>query len=389
MTRQFRPGIESLLTSRLQWIAGKKIGLLSHAAAVDSKGTSSAELLASLHKTTLCSIFGPEHGFFGSAGAGQSVRTVQHPQWRIPVYSLYGKRRKPTRQMFRDLDVIIIDLQDLGIRPYTYVSTLRYALEAASKFQITAIVADRPVPLPCSIDGPVTDPDMESFVASAPVPMSYAMTQGETALWLRNNLKLDLDLKIAKMRSYTRSPSRSSGCPPWIPPSPGIVSWETAQCYPATVFAEAMPSIDHGRTTALPFQIISAPWIKSSSVLEHLAGARLQGVRFLSHQYMCLEKSGRQRLADGIRIVVTDPNRFRPILTSITIISILQELYGENRLWRDTSARPDFFDKLYGTSSVRNALIQNEPVRKIEKTWRSGISDFVQSRKECVLYERN
>ena len=386
MSRKFRPGIETLITSHSRWIDDKKIGLLSHAAAVDSEGTSSVELLASRQKTNLRSLFGPEHGFFGSAGAGQPVRTLKHPQWQIPVYSLYAKKRKPTRAMFRDIDIIIIDLQDLGVRPYTYVATLRYALEAASEFNLTAIVTDRPIPLPCSVDGPVTVPNMENFVASLPVPMSYGMTQGETALWLKTSLNLDLDLKIAKMQSYSRDSERGSNWPPWIPPSPGIASWESAQCYLATVFAEAMPTIDHGRATSLPFQLISAPWMKSRPVCEHLINTHLPGVRFLSHEYMCQGNSGKQRLADGIRIVVTNPDRFRPILTSITIISALQELYGKNRLWRKSNSRPDFFDKLYGTTRVRHALMQNESAHKIAESWRPEIKEFIRSRKKCLLY---
>jgi len=290
--RSFQPGITTLVGPRRSWLAKKRIGLLSHPAAVDSDGTSSASLLKRVPGTSLVALFGPEHGFWGAAAAGKQITHQKHPCWHMPVYSLYGKYRKPTAAMLRRLDVIVVDLQDLGVRPYTYVSTLRFVLDAAAARGKTVIVADRPVPLPSTIDGPLLDPRYESFVAAIPAPMVYGMTCGETALWLKKSLNLDVDLKVSKMRNYTPRPPRQPDWPPRIPPSPRILSWECAYCYTATVFCEALPAIDNGRGTGLPFQLFGASWIRSQPVCEYLSDLHLPGVIFHSHPYMARSRTG-------------------------------------------------------------------------------------------------
>ena len=269
-TCRFTTGITTLLQNKQHWLENRRVGLVSHPAAVDSKGRSSTELLRSVCHERLVALFGPEHGFWGTAAAGQNVRSQKHPLWRIPVYSLYGKHRKPTAAMLENLDTIVFDLQDIGARPYTCVGTLRYVLEAAARHGKAVIVADRPVPLPSVIDGPVPEPKFESFVASIQSPVVYGMTPAETAVWLKTILGLNVSLNVAKMRNYWRQTSRGPGWPPWIPPSPGIASWESACCYTTTVFCEALPAIDNGRGTGLPFQLFGAPWINSRAVTECL-----------------------------------------------------------------------------------------------------------------------
>ena len=387
MTRHlFFPGINTLLTNCYHWLENKKIGLVSHPAAIDARGISSAELLMSSHGVHLIALLGPEHGFWGAATAGEHVAHKRHPYWNIPVYSLYGKTKRPTARMLRDLDAIVFDLQDLGARPYTYVSTLRYLLEAASEQGKRVIIADRPVPLPSVTDGPVLDPDFESFIAGIRAPMSYGMTPGETALWLKNDLGLFIDLKVAKMKNYTRQSARESHWPPWIPPSPGIRSWESGYCYTATVFCEALPAIDNGRGTALSFQLFGAPWMKSGQVCEYLSGLDLPGVTFHSHQYIAGFGTAEGLLLDGVRMVVINPDAFRPVTTSISIISCLQNLYGRKRVWQAPGANLDFFDKLFGTNAVREALMAGEQPRVIAEHWKHGLTVFRKSRQNCLLY---
>ena len=384
----FQPGITTLLEKHRSWIAGRKIGLLSHPAATNSSGASAVELLLATGGIRLVCLFGPEHGFFGSAPAGEAVRGRIHPCWHIPVHSLYGKNRRPTPAMLRDVDTLIFDLQDLGARPYTYVGTLRYLLEEAARHGKEVIVADRPIPLPCVVDGPLLSPSFESFVASLPVPVSYGMTPGETALWLQHAMIPEVTLKIAPMQGYRRDPTRNRDWPPWTPPSPGIRSWESAACYPATVFCEALPAVDYGRGSGLPFQLIGSPWMKSRAVCEHLLDLRLPGVEFYPHAYQppsCTSSC----LFDGVRIVVTNPKLFRPVLTGISILAALQRLYGQRRIWKVPGTRPDFFDKLMGTDSVRNSLLAGEAPRSIEARWRRDSAAFCRSRKAVLLYDPN
>jgi len=335
----------------------------------------------------LAALFGPEHGFYGGATAGRRVRSSRHRRWGIPVHSLYGANRRPNRNMLKGLDAIVFDLQDLGARPYTYVSTLRLVLEAAAQRGIRAIVADRPIPLPDVTDGPVTQPEFESFVAAIPTPMHYGMTPGETALWLKAKLELDLDLRVAPMRGYARDCDRQPGWPPWIPPSQGIRSWESAKCYTATVFGEGLPSIDHGRGTGLPFQVIGAPWMRAEEVREALCEQRLPGVTFHVHPYVPGRPRYNGRLIDGVRLCVTNPRKFRPIRTSVTVLACLQRLYGKRRIWQAPGTRREFFDKLYGTDCVRLMLMDGATPADVAASWNGALRQFRLERARHLLYD--
>ena len=392
---RFLPGIDVLLTRHRPWLEGKRIGLVSHLAAVDARGMTSAERLWREHAPTrgrapargralkLRALFGPEHGFFGLGDAGQKLWSRRHPAWRIPVYSLYGSARRPTPAMFKNLDVLVVDLQDLGARCYTYVATLRYVLEQAAAMGKEVVVADRPIPLPRIVDGPMPAPAFESFVASVRAPMCYGMTPGEMALWLKADLGLDMPLRIARMQGYARAAARGAGWPPWIPPSPGIRAWETGQCYLATVFCEALPAINNGRSSNLAFQVFAAPWLKSAAVCARLNARRLPGVSFYAHPY---KTTIAETVFDGVRLAVTDPNIFHPVYTGISILACLQEMYGRRKVWKHAGAREDFFDKLYGADAVRRALQAGVAPEQIRRTWVKSHRVFVSSRAASLLY---
>lgn len=385
----FIPGIDVLLTRHRHWLEGKRIGLVSHLAAVDARGMTSAERLwrarvpARGCALNLCALFGPEHGFFGLGDAGQKLWHQPHSAWRMPVYSLYGSARRPTPAMLKNLDVLVVDLQDLGARCYTYVATLRYVLEQAAAMGKEVVVADRPVPLPRIVDGPMLAPAFESFVACVRTPMHYGMTPGEMALWLKTDLGLDVPLRIARLQGYARDPARGVDWPPWIPPSPGIRAWETGQCYLATVFSEALPAINNGRASNLAFQVFAAPWLKSAPVCEWLNARCLPGVSFYAHPY---KTTTADALFDGVRLAITNPNLFLPVYTGVAILACLQDLYGIRKVWKHAGAREDFFDKLHGTDAVRNALQAGATPEQIRRTWIKTLRSFAPTRQACLLY---
>jgi len=381
---EFLPGIDVLLSQNRTWLSGKRIGLVSHMAAVDSKGRLSAQRLHD--NARLACIMGPEHGFYGMAGAGEFCNDSKHPYWNIPIFSLYGDTRKPTQKMLRNVDTIVFDIQDIGARPYTFVSTLRYVLEAAAEMKKDVIVADRPIPLPVTTDGPVAEEKFSSFVAMVPTPMSYGMTPGETALWLKETLGLKLNLKVAEMQGYFRQTEREENWPPFIPPSPAIVSWESAACFPATVFCEGLTSIDCGRKTCLPFQLLGAKWMNGTEVAEFLTELKLPGVSFITHRYSSRPHEKNKIILDGIWMIITDRHIFRPILTAVAMIHCLQELYGRDRVWDRKTTRPDWFDKLFGTDSVRLALLDGEDGKTIAARWDKNLAIFKRSRQEKLLY---
>ncbi|MEI6969919.1 MAG: DUF1343 domain-containing protein [bacterium] len=384
--KRLQPGIDELISRHSDWLRGRRIGLVSHVAAVDSLGCPSATRLARHCGAGLVCIFSPEHGFFGSAPPGASLRSRRHPGLGLPVYSLYGETREPTPAMLSGIDTIVFDIQDIGARPYTYVSTLRLVLEAAAKAGKRVIVADRPVPLPCVVDGPMTEDNCSSFVSLIPSPMAYGMTPGEAATWLVKTLRLDLHLEVAPMSGYTRQPGRDPGWPPWIPPSPGIRAWESAMCFPATVCFEGLGAIDHGRATNMAFQVIGSEWMRGGDVAGYLSGLKLPGVMFYPHNYVpCAVDSGTAML-DGIRMTITEPGRFRPVRTAVSIIHCLQDLYGRRRVWATGKSRPEFFDKLFGTTSVREALLDGEDGATIAARWDAALAAFRSARKPCLLY---
>ncbi len=380
-----QPGIDILLSKHKDWLTNKRIGLVTHLAAVDSLGITSARRLWEEESLNLVSLFGPEHGFSISGAAGATCPSSQHPSWDIPIHSLYGNTRKPTDSMLQDIDTLVIDLQDLGFRPYSYVSTLKLVMEAASEQNIPLIVADRPVPLPRITDGPVTETGFSSFVALIDAPMAYGMTPGETALWIDKHYNLDLNLCIAKMQNYTRQSKRGEDWPSWVNPSPAIPSWESAMCFPATVFCEALRSIDCGRATDKPFQFLGAKWMRGEEVCDALTDAILTGFKCHPHRY-APHPAEPNRLLDGIRISVTSPHEFRPIEASLAIIQCLRALYGQEQVWEPNVTRNEWFDKLYGTDSVRKALCDAENAESIAESWKVPLEDFEQERKECLLY---
>lgn len=386
MNNTFSLGINHLLTDDRAWIAGKRIGLLSHEAALTAQGRSVAKALHECPDTNLVALFGPEHGFAGTGNAGERLDSTTHPDWQIPVHSLHGKHKAPTEQMLSALDLLVIDLCTLPVRCYTYVSTLRYALEAAAEQGLPVVVADRPVPLASTVDGPLLDPQFESFVGCVPVPFAYGMTLGETALFLQAELGLDLDLKVAAMQGYSRAPNPHPDWPPWKPPSPAILSWQTALCYPITVGFEALPVVNHGRRGPLPFQILGAPWVDAQALLDQLGP--LPGLSFHAHDCIARGAAHAGQQVHGIRIHVEQPEVVQPVLAALHLLDAIGRAHGPDRLWDDKTARPTFLDKLFGTDQVRHALQSGTAPADVAQGWEAECAAFRLKREECLLYER-
>ncbi len=379
-------GIEHLLRTPPAVFATGRIGLVCHPASLTAGGEHSAGALRRYLGDRLAAILGPEHGFLGAAGPGEEVAGFRHPEWGIPVHSLYGDHRKPTPEMLDGLDAVVFDLQDLSVRCYTYVSTLRLVMEACAAQGKTLIVADRPTPFPDQLDGPLLDPAFRSFVGDIATPLVYGMTPAETALWLHERYIKDLDLAVSPMLGYARSPRRGADWGPWVPPSPGIRSWESAWCYPATVFTEALPTLDCDRGGLLPFQVVAAPWIEAGRLATLLDGAPLRGAGFYPVWYRPAGGSYGGETVQGIRIVVEQPEIFRPVEVAVWLLALLQREYGAERLWDAPGARPGFFDQLMGTNRVRLALQAGKDPAEIVNGWTLEREAFEHARSSALLY---
>jgi uncharacterized protein YbbC (DUF1343 family) len=380
-------GMDLLLERHSRSLKGRRIGLLSHQAALVSSGATSAQALHKAPGITLKALFGPEHGFIGQAVAGEKTYSSIHSDWKIPVHSLYGEMRKPTPAMLDGLDLVICDLQDLGVRCYTYLATMANMLEACREAGVEMVVTDRPVPLPSVIDGAMPQPSLISFVAPCKLPMVYGMTPGETALWINRDFVDNQMLRVIAMHDWRRSCSvLSENQGDFMPPSPGIKSRETALAYPATVFCEALPGIDCGRGTNMAFRVLGAPWLEAEKFCSHLSGLKLKGVAFHPYRYTAASKTYAGRELDAIRLSVTDPAVFRPVECSLLVLRELTTCYGVGRVWRHKGVRAKWFDKLYGDKRVRRQLFDGKPLKSIFKEWKLDSREFLQQREKHLLY---
>lgn len=378
-------GIDLLCDQHLDLIEGKRCALLSHAAATTRSGATSAQLLAATIGNKLTCLLSPEHGYIGSADAGEACPSLIDPFLGIPIQSLYGENRKPTCEMLAGTDILIVDLQDLGLRCYTYVSTLALALEAAAEYGIPVIVTDRPIPFGSATAGPILNPRTRSFVGQIDAPFIYAMTPAETARWLQatamNHLQLSTltcDLKGRSLRDafFNRWPAP--------PPSPALAAHESILCYPALVLLEAFSHISHGRGTPLPFQTFAADWIQGADTCDALNAAQLPGVRFFPHP---VASTTAETPTCGVRLHIAEADSYQPITTAIHILHTIQSLHPD-QLWTEPYARPDFFDKLAGTPDLREALQSGCLPDEIVASWQQDLNRFECQRAGALLYTR-
>ena len=317
--KRFRIAYDALV-GRLK--DGKPFGLLSQ------QTSPLGELLHARLPHAFRAVFSAEHGYFGLAAPGEHTANARHPRWRIPVFSLYGDTRRPTPEMLKGLARIVVDLQDIGVRCYTYLATLKLVMEAAAERDIEVVVLDRPVPLGGVADGPMPDGAHMSFVCPADLPLCHGMTIGEEARYLAKGIP-DVRLSVVKMRGWSHGQSG-----PWLdflPPSPGIKSWDSAALYPATVFTEAFPALDTDRGGNLAFRVLGAEWMDPQRLIRdvedtlHACGISLREYRW-------------GKIA-GVLLSIENLKRYRPVAAGMTLLKAIRRRWpkqlaaGERREW--------------------------------------------------------
>ena len=359
-----------LLASHLLDAGAEPFGLVSHQA------LATADRLRDRFGGQLAVLMSPEHGFFGAAAAGEKTADERHPDWGIPVYSLYGETRRPTPAMLEGLGRIVFDLQDLGVRCYTYLGTLKLVLEAAAEAGLPVTVVDRPLPLGGMIDGPMRpNPAFASFVAPLNVPLCHGMTPGEAATWIVRAEGLDVDLTVIPMAQWSH---RCRGpWPDFVPPSPAIRSWDTAVMYPATVFSEAYPALDCDRAGALAFRVLGAPWMKGTELAEELRGPlSVCGMGVRPYRYSPASGPYAGRRLEGVLLSCEKPDAFYPVTGGVLALAAIRTHHAEE-LARD--ARPEWFDKLYGGAETRNA-IEAGAFSALFESWIAGQDEYLRQR---------
>jgi uncharacterized protein YbbC (DUF1343 family) len=382
-----RPGLDRIVNERRDLLQGRRVGLVTSASAATRDVTPAAEALRSA--CTLAALFGPEHGVTAHAADGAGMPSQIDARTGLPIYSLYGETKKPTPNMLEGVDLLVFDIQDVGVRFYTYIWTMSYVLEAAAEHGIPLIVLDRPNPIGGQIlEGPVLEPGYASFVGRYLLPVRHAMTVGELAQLFNAKRKLDADLTVVRVEGWQRSMWFDETRLPWIPPSPAMPKLEAATVYPGTCLLEGT-NVSCGRGTATPFESIGAPWIDGYRLASALNELSLPGVRFRPTFFTPSVGQYAGQTCQGVYLHVLDRETFRPLRAGLHIVSAIRALWPDAFSWRETSweGHPPHFDLLIGNDWVRKWVDKGQPVDEIAARWQPALDQFKTLRKRYLLYE--
>ncbi|MCZ7540949.1 MAG: DUF1343 domain-containing protein [Anaerolineae bacterium] len=383
-----RLGLESLLAERLDLIAGRRVGLVASPSSVDQALTSTVTGLHQHPRVNLVALFGPEHGLRGEAQAGEPVSTYSDPVTGLPVYSLYGDTQKPTPEMLRDVDVLIFDLQDAGVRFYTYLATLAYVMQAAAEQRLPLIVLDRPAPIGGhKVEGPLLDPAYRSFVGPYPIPIRYGMTIGEIARLLNETFGIGCPLEVVPMSGWERGMWFDQTGLPFVPPSPNLPTLQSLTLYPGTCLVEGT-NLSEGRGTTRPFEYIGAPWIDAEDLAQRLNDLALPGVRFRPVYFVPAFSKHRDQPCQGVHLYVQDREQFQPITVTLHLLACIRSAYPDHFAWHEpwTCGGHYPIDLLSGGSAVREHLDSGRPVAELVDGWAGALRAFCDCRARVLLY---
>lgn len=387
-----RTGADRLLSDGINFITHKRIGILTNHTGRLSNGRHIVDAVADSGTCAIAALYGPEHGIFGNNPDGTPVEDTRYRDSDIPVYSLYGSSHRPTKEMLSGVELLICDIQDIGARFYTYISTIALAIESAAELRIPVLILDRPNPIRgMSSDGPVRTNSLRSFVGWMPIPVMHGMTVGELArMWndegeFQDGLRADLH--VLPMTGWKRSLWYDETGLPWIAPSPNMVNLDTAIVYPGLCFIEGT-SLSEGRGTNTPFTLIGAPWLDPAAVLPMLKHEHTAGVRFSEESFTPREIPG--MAADpkytgehcrGIRITIVDRDAINPVRLGISILSAVKRSHPGAMELRDRR-----FDILTGTTTIRKMLLNDAEPGDIIASWHDELNQFAEKRQKYLMY---
>ncbi len=387
-----RTGADRILDDARDVIAGKTIGILTNHTGRLSDSRHLIDAVVESGIARVAALFGPEHGITGDTPDGQVVGHSTHPHHSIPVYSLYGKTHKPTKEMLRGLDVLVCDIQDVGARFYTFISTVALAMEAAAEEKIRFVILDRPNPIRgLQWDGPVREKELKSFVSWMPIPVTHGMTLGElTRMWNGERWSaggVQADLQVVPMDGWTRDLWFDETGLPWVQPSPNMQSLDTAVVYPGLCFIEGT-SLAEGRGTPAPFGLLGAPWADTDRVVRELAALRLSGVRiepatFIPHAIPGVASNPKYEDVEcrGIRVTVARRDEIQPVRLGLAVLAAFKRSHP-----RDMVLEHRRFDILTGNRSVRKMLEAGNDPAAIASGWEEELAAFGAIRSNYLLY---
>jgi uncharacterized protein YbbC (DUF1343 family)/CubicO group peptidase (beta-lactamase class C family) len=371
-------GIDVLARDGFKQLQGMRIGLVTNQTGRDHNGRSTIDVLFKAPNVKLVALFSPEHGIRGAAD--EKVSDSRDEQTGLPIYSLYGESRRPQPEQIKDLDAFVFDIQDIGTRFYTYISTLGYVMEEAAKARRPVFVLDRPNPIGgLEVEGPVADPDKLSFTAYGAIPVRHGMTIGELAQLFNEQRQLGCDLRVIKLAGWRRAMWLDETSLLWVNPSPNMRSLTEATLYPGIGLLETT-NVSVGRGTDTPFELVGAPWIDAQQFASFLNNRRLGGVRFMPRRFTPASSVFQGEECGGVNIIVTNREAFRPVLTGIEMAVALRKLYPEQ--WQ-----VDKYQRLLVSAETLARLKGGESAAEITRSWDERLTEFRKARARFLLYQ--
>ena len=385
-------GLESILNEFPAKLKGKNIGILCHAPSVTRDYIHISEIFFRRKDCKLAALFGPQHGIHGQTQDNMiEWQSQRHPVYNIPIYSLYGKYRKPTPEMLNGIDIFLIDLQDVGARLYTYIWTVKLCMEACTEAGIPVWLFDRPNPISrLPFDGPVLKKEYFTFVGGASIPLCHRMTIGEMAIWIKEKYYPLCDLNVVRMKNWNRTLLFSDTGLPWVLPSPNIPTVQTALVYPGTVLIEAL-NLSEGRGTTIPFELFGAPFIDPEKLKWNLDARHIKGCVFRLHDFIPTFHKFCGELCYGLQIHITDIDLFKPVCTALEIFDAIIETSKPDALRfklppyeYENNLMP--FDILSGDSGMRESLISRNNIKAEKERWANEIEEFRKEFQQISVY---
>ena len=372
-------GIDVLQRDGFRQLAGRRVGLITNQTGINREGVGDIELLHQAENVNLVALFSPEHGLKGKLDVS-NIPDGRESTTKLPVFSLYGQTRRPTPEMLEGIDTLVFDIQDIGTRFYTYISTMGYAMMAAAEHDLRFVVLDRPNPINgIDVAGPVLDAGRESFVAFHQISVRHGMTVGELALMFKAELELDLELEIVRVEGWPRSDFFDATGLKWVNPSPNMRSLTEAILYPGIGLLETT-NLSVGRGTVAPFEIIGAPWLDAAGLARALTDAGLKGVQFTPITFMPDASKFQNELCGGLSISITDRNAFKPLVIGFEIARQLRILHPQD--WK-----AEAYDRLLGDRQVLEAVLAGKSVDDIQSLYQAELEEFSKRRSRFLLYK--
>jgi len=371
-------------------LRGRTVGLVCNPASVDATFKHVTTRLEAAG-VRLGAIFGPQHGFH--ADVQENMIESPHgedPGRRVPIYSLYSETREPTARMLSGLDALVVDLQDVGTRIYTFIYTMANCLVAAARHGLPIVVCDRPNPIGgIHVEGPMLDDDFRSFVGQYPIAMRHGMTIGELARLFNDHFGIGAKLEVVAMPAWSRDRWTDTLGLPWVPPSPNLPTLDSATVYPGTVLIEGT-NVSEGRGTTRPFELVGAPWVDPERLAEQLAAHDLPGVHFRPVLFVPTFHKHAGQPCGGVQIHVIDRERFRPVATGVAVLAEIRAAGPDRFAWCEPPYEYEHskmpIDILFGSSALREGLDAGVPARDMAAAWEPATSEFGRLRSRFLSY---